>query len=253
MGTLPGGPSYDRPMGRLAVVGGHTILDSGFAADGERISVGGVDLVEVQGSVLVLQRHGLDRFTPAHLVDHAAHVDALLEAGCDRVLGLASVGSLRPDWAVGTVVAVDDFYAPGVNPTRHADARGHVVPELHHGWRDAVVATWRAATSTAIVDGGTYAQTAGPRFEFPAEVRALAQVADLVGMTMASEVILASEARLAYAGVCVVDNLANGIGEHTLTESEFRAGVAENRQRVLADLDALLPALTHAEVPWASS
>lgn len=236
-------------MGRMALVGGHTILGTAFAAGAPRIEVDGVALLEV-GDVLVLQRHGLDAFTPAHRIDHATHLRALQAAGCDRVLGLASVGSLRADWPVGTVVAPDDFYAPSVTLTLHEDVQGHAVHEVHHGWRSAVLATWRRTTSTEVVDGGVYAQNPGPRFETPAEVRALAQVADLVGMTMASEIILASELRLAYAGLCVVDNLANGIGEHHLTEAEFRAGVAANTERVLRDLDALLPALSAVQPAW---
>jgi 5'-methylthioadenosine phosphorylase len=88
-----------------------------------------------------------------------------------------------------------------------------------------------------------YAQTRGPRFETPAEVRALTRVADLVGMTVASECILTSEVGLPYAAICVVDNLANGLGDAPLTLDEFRAGVAANRDRLVADLDALLPRL----------
>ena len=233
----------------MALVGGHSILGTGFASDARRLEVGGVTLLEV-GEVLVLQRHGLDSFTPAHLVDHHAHVSALQRAGCDRVLGLASVGSLRLDWPLGTVVAPDDVYAPGLNPTFHDDARGHGVHAVHHGWRDVVLASWRRTTETPIHDGGVYAQNAGPRFETPAEVRALATVADVVGMTMASEIFLCSEARLAYAGICVVDNLANGVGEQPLTEAEFRAGVAAHAGRLRDGLGAGLPAPGAAPVDW---
>ena len=74
-------------------------------------------------------------------------------------------------------------------------------------------------------------------------MRALAAVADLVGMTVASECILTSEVGLPYAAVCVVDNLANGLGAQPLTLDEFRAGVAANRDRLIADLDAVLPRL----------
>jgi purine nucleoside phosphorylase len=65
-------------------------------------------------------------------------------------------------------------------------------------------------------------------------------------MTVASECILTSEVGLAYAAVCVVDNLANGLGGAPLTLDEFRAGVAANRDRLIADLDALLPRLAAA-------
>ena len=102
---------------------------------------------------------------------------------------------------------------------------------------------WAAHAATPIVDGGVYTQTRGPRFETPAEVRALAQVGDLVGMTVAAECILTREVGLAYAAVCVVDNLANGLGDAPLTIEEFQAGVAANRTALLADLDAVLPAL----------
>jgi purine nucleoside phosphorylase len=110
-----------------------------------------------------------------------------------------------------------------------------------------VVTTWRWPTATAVVDGGTYVQSTGPRFETPAEVRMLAAFADLVGMTLAAECILAGELGVRYAGLCTVDNLANGLGAAPLTEAEFRAGVAANQQRLRGDLEAFLPALAAAD------
>ena len=58
-----------------------------------------------------------------------------------------------------------------------------------------------------------------------------------------SECVLAGELRIAYAAVCVVDNLANGVGDTPLTMAEFYAGAAANRARLLGALDAVLPAL----------
>ena len=98
--------------------------------------------------------------------------------------------------------------------------------------------------SVELRDGGVYWQTFGPRFETPAEIRFIAQFADVVGMTVASECVLAGELGVAYAAVCVVDNLANGLGHHALTLDEFEAGKAANRTAVLASLDALIPELS---------
>ena len=92
-------------------------------------------------------------------------------------------------------------------------------------------------------DGGVYWQTIGPRFETPAEIRLLAAHADVVGMTVASECVLARELGLAYAAVCVVDNLANGVGDHPLTIEEFERGKAANRDRLLGALGAVVPEL----------
>lgn len=229
-------------MSKLGLIGGHGVIVAAAGAGARRVDGASPPLLETDDAIW-LERHGLDTFTPAHRLDHVHNLDALAAAGCDRVLALSSVGSLRLDWPVGTVVAPDDFYAPNANPTRFDDARGHSVPGFDAAWRDEVIAAFGAHTGTDLVDGGVYAQTTGPRFETPAEVRALARVADLVGMTVASECVIAKETGLAYAAVCVVDNLGNGLAPANLTIEEYEAGATENRARVVADVAAVLPVL----------
>ena len=211
----------------------------------KRADHSGVTLLETDAAVW-LERHGLDTFTPAHRLDHVANLDALAAAGCDRVIALSSVGSLRSDWPVGTVMSPDDFFAPGTHPSRFNDARGHSVPGFDLGWRAEVIRAWSSAPSTRLIDGGVYAQTSGPRLETPAEVRALARDADVVGMTVASECIIAAETGLAYAAVCVVDNLANGLEATPLTMDEYAAGAAVNRDRLIADIETVIVALARS-------
>jgi 5'-methylthioadenosine phosphorylase len=92
-------------------------------------------------------------------------------------------------------------------------------------------------------DGGVYWQTIGPRFETPAEIRLLAAHADLVGMTMASECIVAGELGLRYAAICVVDNLANGLATGELSVDEMEADRIINATRLRDGLAAVLPRL----------
>lgn len=236
---------------RLGLVVGHSLDAADLGRPARRVDLdvrtptGPVTVaVSDLDDVVVVDRHGLDRFSPAHLVDHHANVAALVAAGCDRVVALGSVGSLHRARPVGTVVVPDDFFAPWATPSWHDDAAGHAVPGFDAVWRAAVVDAWtRAAPGVDVVDGGVYAQTTGPRFETPAEVRFLAGVADVVGMTLASECVLAGEVGLRYAAVCVVDNLANGVADAALTEAEFRAGVAANRARVRDGLLTVLATL----------
>ncbi len=240
--------SAPRPIGsRLAVIHGNSLPPEAEAFDGPEVEVnaGGERPVRAidAGSIVLIQRHGPDRKIPAHLLDHHANVRAVCELGCDRVLGLGSSGSLRPDWGVGTLVCPDDFYAPGVTPSYYDDPRGHTVPGFDPDWRRVVVGAWGSLTETAAIDGGVYAQTRGPRFETPAEVTALARHADLVGMTIAAEAILAREAAVAYAAICTIDNLANGIADQPLTVEEYRRGRDRTGVRLLADLQQVLPAL----------
>ena len=234
-------------MRRLAVVGGHGILGTAFAADASRVEMdtpfGHVALLDATDWV-VIQRHGLDEFVAAPYINHRAHVRALADLGCDQVLGLASVGSLRRDLPVGTFDEPVYFIALHLGISfSHGDA-GHQSPGFDLVWRRTVVDRWAEHSDVRLHDGGVYWQTIGPRFETQAEIRLIAAYADLVGMTIATECVLAREFGLAYAGVCVVDNLANGIGAAPLTMEEFRTGAAANRARLVGALDAVLPALS---------
>jgi 5'-methylthioadenosine phosphorylase len=161
--------SAPRPTGRrLALIHGHSLPLEFEALQAREVSVntrGGRVRAMEAGPVTLIQRHGRDRKTPAHLVDHPANVRAACELGCDRVLALGSSGSLRKDWGVGTIVCPDDFYAPQVAPSFHHDVAGHSIPGFDPDWRRTVVGSWRSLTETGIVDGGVYAQTPGPRFE----------------------------------------------------------------------------------------
>ena len=106
-----------------------------------------------------------------------------------------------------------------------------------------MLGAWQASGAGPLRDGGVYWQTSGPRFETPAEIRLLAAHADLVGMTIASECVVACELGLAYAAVCVVDNLANGVAARPLSPAELERDRERNAERLHADLAAALPEL----------
>jgi 5'-methylthioadenosine phosphorylase len=92
-------------------------------------------------------------------------------------------------------------------------------------------------------DGSVYWQTVGPRLETAAEIRLIAAHADVVGMTLGSECVVAGELELRYAAICVVDNLANGVAAEPLSPEDIRAGALANRERFVPALEAVLPAL----------
>ena len=222
----------------FAVTGSHNVEVVG--ADGHRASVA-VD--ESGDDVVVLMRHGAEGTVPAHLVDHHAHIRALCEMGCDRVLAVGSGGGLKPALGPGTVLAPDDLLALTTYPTFHTTTDGYRMAGFDVAWRSRVVDAWRSAASTPIVDGGTYAMVRGPRFETRAEIRLLAGFADVVGMTIPAECVLAGEAGLAYAAVCKVDNLANGVAGHDLQVAEYVANAAAAAVTLIDDLMTVVAAL----------
>jgi 5'-methylthioadenosine phosphorylase len=220
-------------MGRLAMVLG----SNASGPDGR-----GLDEIAAAHGALALQRHGAGAdFRLPHLIDHAANLRGLREAGCDRVLAVGSVGSLRETIAVGSLVCPDDFIALQLGLTTFSDARGHMPPGFDREWRSRLLAA--AGGDRELLDGGVYWQTIGPRLETPAEIRMMAAHADLVGMTIASECVVAGELGLPYAAICVVDNLANGIGSPPLSLAELEADRSANAARLAELLEALLPEL----------
>jgi 5'-methylthioadenosine phosphorylase len=219
-------------VGKLAVILGSNATGPGSGrlvatAEGHRVET--------------LRRHGEegDPYVLPHLIDHQRNLRRLREAGCDRVLGICSVGSLRAEIPVGSLVCPHDFIALQLGITSFDDARAHTAPGFDPDWRERVLAGSRAAGGR-LADGAVYWQTTGPRFETPAEIRLLAAHADLVGMTMASECILAGELGLAYAAICVVDNLANGVGPAAIDVEALESDREANAARLSEALDGIL-------------
>ena len=114
---------------------------------------------------------------------------------------------------------------------------------------DVLAAAARAGV--AVVDGGCYGATQGPRLETRAEIaRMRRDGCDLVGMTGMPEAGLARELGLDYACLAVVANWAAGCGdagEITLEE------VLANVEAASAALPALLAAFLHQAEIFSSS
>jgi 5'-methylthioadenosine phosphorylase len=222
-------------MGGLAVVLGSNAL----GPDAERLSAA----VESGGALALLRHGGPEGYLPPHRIDHEANLRSLADAGCERVLAVCSVGSLKREIPVGSFICPDDFIALQLLITSFDDARGHMAPEFEPEWRERVVAASRNALGGGLRDQGVYWHATGPRFETPAEIRLMARDADLVGMTMAAECVVAGELGLSYAALCVVDNLANGIAPEQISVDRLERDRQANAQRLREALEAIVPEL----------
>ncbi len=222
-------------MGRLAVVLG----SSGLGPGGETVAAAAAE----HGAAIVQRHDSGSGYVLPHEIDHVANLRPLVEQGCDRVLALASVGSLSPALPVGSLVCPDDFIALHLGLSVFADERAHSAPGFDPAWRGEVLEAWPAGDGGRLRDGGVYWQTIGPRFETPAEIRLIAPHADLVGMTIAAECIVAAELGLAYAAVCAVDNLANGLDAEPVAVEALEPARAANARRLREGLAGALPRL----------
>lgn len=229
-------------MAGIGVIGGSAFIEA--AAPAGTVSrvvetVAGEVVVHEGDGFVFVRRHG-ETYRPPHRVAHAAHARALEELGIGAAVGLCSVGALHDRLEPGAVVVPGDYLSLVPPPTLAPDdEKLHIVPALDPELRSLLLAAARA-TDGPVEDGGVYAQTAGPRFETRAEIRLLADYADVVGMTAASEATLLQEAGLRYAVLGIVDNYAHGVGTEPLTPERFETQLAANRGRARAILQQIV-------------
>mmetsp|Transcript_14353 Transcript_14353/g.20025 ORF Transcript_14353/g.20025 Transcript_14353/m.20025 type:complete len:242 (+) Transcript_14353:52-777(+) len=221
----------------LGIIGGSGLLKSSFFSNCEirvvETQYGSVKLHFGQGFVFC-QRHQADpqkEYTPPHLINKKAILTAFKTVGVTNIAAFASVGSLKLDIPLGTLMVADDFFNIWDCVTFFDDARGHFVPVMENDFRSQIIELLKqdSVVSPSLRDHGTYVQTNGPRFETKSEIRFYQTVADVVGMTAAHEIILACELKIPIALICMVDNMANGIQKEQLTLEEFHKGVARNQ------------------------
>ncbi|GLK79398.1 purine-nucleoside phosphorylase [Methylopila turkensis] len=169
-------------------------------------------------------------------------IATLKALGATRLLLTNAVGALDPAFAPGTLVAVSDHInLTGLNPLTGVGGDARFVDMVDAYSPGLRAALGRAAAAEGIALGeGVLMWFPGPSFETPAEIRAARALgADLVGMSVAPEAVLARHFGLELAAVSVVVNMAAGLApagpSHAETQAVAATG-AEALRRLLARL-----------------
>ena len=186
--------------------------------------------------VAFLARHGEGHSVPPHRVNYRANLAALQSLGATRVLALNTVGGITEGFGPRVLACPDQLidYTWGRISTLCEEPGSEV---LHVDFGDPYTPSLRArvldaakAAGVALVDGGCYGATQGPRLETKAEVaRMRRDGCDLVGMTGMPEAGLARELGLEYACLAIVANWAAGAGpdpDEAITLEDVLANVA---------------------------
>jgi len=210
----------------LGIIGGTSLLFSTLPKLEKRevaTPFGSAELLAGQDLVM-LMRHQYNR--PPHRINFRANLAAMAIAGVDHIIAFGSSGSLKPEIAPGTILIPTDYISVTDIPSIHDHAIEHVRPELSEALAQNLA---RHVPSARF--GGVYVQTRGPRIETVAEVQALAKIADVVGMTVASEATLACELGMDFAALCTIENYANGLGDEVLTYEHIVNVSREHKDR----------------------
>jgi len=209
----------------LGIIGGTSLLFSTLPVlEKKNVSTPFGTAEILYGDIVMLMRH--QNGLPPHRINYRANLAALAITGVDRIVAFGSAGSLKPAIPPGSLVIPTDYISLTDIPSIHDHATEHVRPEL-----SAYLGKDLFSLIPSARFGGVYVQTCGPRIETVAEVNALAQIADVVGMTVASEATLACELGMEFAALCTVDNYANGLGGEVLTFEHILATSKENCTR----------------------
>jgi len=212
----------------LAIIGGTGVYALGELADVETrqpdtsygAPSGPIRVGTLEGKrVAFLARHGEGHALPPHKINYRANLAALKALGASRVLALNTVGGISERFGPRVLSCPDQLIdytwgristlceEPG-SDVLHVDFGDPYTPSL----RARVIAA-AAQGGVALVEGGCYGATQGPRLETKAEIaRMRRDGCDLVGMTGMPEAGLARELRLDYACLAIVANWAAGAG-----------------------------------------
>lgn len=182
-------------------------------------------------TALILRHgHNPQNYIMPHLINHRANLKALKDIGVLEIVGINSTGSLKKSLHPGKIIVPDDFITLTATPNIFKKGAAHITPSLDKRMREKIIEA-ALKNNLKVIKKGIYWQTQGPRLETEAEIKMMANFADIVGMTMVNEAVVSTELGIPYASVCSIDNFGNGLLEKPLTMKEI-----QNKTRKNADL-----------------
>jgi purine-nucleoside phosphorylase len=157
-------------------------------------------------------------------------IETLAGLGAKALVTIGAAGAMRQDLPVGSVVTVTDHInLTGLNPLIGESSEGRFVDQLglydRHLRERFALATGQLGRKS---HEGVFMFFPGPAFETPAEIRAAhALGADMVGMAIVPEAMLARRFGLRVLALAMITNLAAGFRQELLTlEGRTRTAAA---------------------------
>jgi len=219
-------------------------VDTPYGAPSDAITIG-----ELAGRcVAFLPRHAKKHTIGPTDINSRANILALKKLGVQSILAPSTVGSLKEDYKPGDIVFVNQFIDRTTKREQsfytdkkvcHISVAEPMCPEL----RQTLIAVAKDRGIRAH-NTGTYVCIEGPRFSTKAESKMFrAWGADVVGMTLVPECVLAREAEVCYASIATVTDY-DVWKDHPVCVDEIlktmRANI-ENVKKIIVETVARLP------------
>jgi len=241
----------------IGIIGGTGLYDPRLLKNVEEVTVetpygkpsDSITVGELAGKcVAFLPRHGKKHTIRPTDINVRANIFALKKLGVKRILAPSTVGSLREEYHPGEIVFCDQFIDRTTrreqsfyteNKVCHISVAEPMCPEL----RQNLIAVAKNM-GIKMHETGTYVCIEGPRFSTKAESKMYRQWgANVVGMTLVPECVLAREAEICYASISTVTDY-DVWKDHPVCVDDIvkimKTNI-ENVKRIIAETVAKLP------------
>ena len=192
--------------------------------------------------VAFIPRHGNKHQIPPHMVNYRANIYALEKAGCNEILGINAVGSLKENIEPGDTVIPDQF----IDFTKKRSLTFFDGPDVVHistadpfcpRMNEILYSVSKKNGKTHY--GGTYVVIEGPRFSTRAESRMFRNFGDIIGMTLVPEITLANEMSMCYSMLATVTDY-DVWSEHPVEASEVIKIIKENEEKTMKNIETFV-------------
>jgi len=199
-------------------------------------------------TIAFIPRHGKHHQFPPHNIPFRANIWALKQLGVTRIISPSAVGSLREDYRPSEFVIIDQFIDRTKNrgdtfyeggQICHISTAEPFCPEL----REIFTASSRSL-QLPFHDAGTYVCIQGPRFSTKAESQLFRSWgADVIGMTLFPEVVLAREAEICFTTIAMITDYDVWAAKPVSTEEVVRTMTSNvtNFQKLIMETIPQIP------------
>jgi len=209
-------------------------LRTPYGSPSDAVSIG-----ELKGrKIAFIPRHGKKHTIRPTDINSRANVYALKKLGVQRILAPSAVGSLKEEYRPGDTVIVDQFIDRTTKREQsfytgkqvcHISVADPMCPQL----RDILIGT-AEDMEIRYHKTGTYVCIEGPRFSTKAESKMhRSWGADIIGMTLVPECVLAREAEICYACIATVTDY-DVWKEHMVNAEEVAKTMRQNLDKIKA-------------------
>jgi 5'-methylthioadenosine phosphorylase len=189
-------------------------------------------------TLFFISRHGEQGNLPPHRVSYHANIQAFASSHVDYMFSLGTVGSMKKTIQTGDLVVPHDFidYTKTRSQTYFDDQRVHVdmTQPFCSSLREELITSAKNKKVQGFHEKGVYLATEGPRLESVAEIQLFSKYADIVGMTLVPEIVLAREKGICYASLCLVCNMAAGF--QSRLEVDEISSIYQQKEAMITDI-----------------